>query len=269
MNCSYSTRSCAECWSMRTTPSSRSNMRYVRRSWSSGGRSMASSFDPADCRRRRSAASSLARRDAVLVRGAARISVSTSTGAALGQADGAATRPDGGGARRRRCRARDAPRARPRARPATGRESAPPPWPGGRSRRPCRRAATMSRRASGDARPESWSDTPPRRRAPIPPSRMARPFTERKTRRAAVPTSAGRSTSPSTWIAPCTSSTSTNRSAKALPQRAPTRSRSDEAGGRVNAARPSWVTARRTSRRSERERGDRVGNGPPFGARAA
>ena len=47
----------------------------------------------------------------------------------------------------------------------------------------------------------------------MPTSRIARPFTVRCTRRDDIPTSAGRSASPLTWIVPLTSSTGTKRDA--------------------------------------------------------
>ena len=101
-----------------------------------------------------------------------------------------------------------------------------------------------------------------RRRERVPVSRIARPLTVRKTRRVAVPTSAGRSTSPDTCVVPLTSSTSSNAPRTRRRARAARRSRSAAAAGSVSIGFPSCIDREAHVAPRERHRPDH-GRGSP------
>ena len=104
----------------------------------------------------------------------------------------------------------------------------------------------------------------------IPVSRTARPLTERNTRRVAVPTSAGRSTSPETCVVPLTSSTSSRRAGEraAVHRGEPVAQRRGD-GQRRASVLPSCVEREAHVAPRERHRPDHVENRAPLRARAA
>ena len=271
MNCSYRTRSCAECWSMRTSASSRSNSSQVSRTGGAAARGM------------------LRRREAGGARPSAAVArprrASNSGVSGTGAEPAARRHPSGAGLEQRRrgcaqgenrtpprsppCRAHDAPRARPRVPCSIGRESAPRPWPGARSRPRRRPEASPKGTAMAGFRPESVERYAASAARTRPGSRTARPLTVSSRRRLERPTSAGRWTRPLTRTGPLTSSTATSASAASTPHSAATRSRNDAAGASADASRPSCVTAMRTSGRASAIAVITSDDRAPLAARAA
>lgn len=260
---------------MSTTPSSCSNIRYIRRSWTSGGTITGSSASPA--RTGPGAAAGGAAGRAAEPGDAPGPSSAASEGGAKSPSPPVRAGDVGSAARTPRsgtsgCAAptRPATGQPPRSKPALASNS-----PSAR-RTACstvrstvhrswiRTSALAGWTLTSTALPGSCSCSTSDGRAPagrveryaasaarrIPGSRTSRPLTTSSARRVAAPTSAGRSTSPDTRTGPRTSSTSRNPATASGPQSAASRARNEGAAGRSSATRPSCRTVRCTSRRS-------------------
>ena len=263
---------------MSTTPSSCSNIMYVRCSCRSGGTYCVGGGSPPapagtrlggrGARHRgvrvavASSASALARFGALEQRAVGRRrgrSSSTSAGACDQPAPSATSGARRARHSRRRCRARGAPPPPRRARRASGRESAPPPSPDARSRRP-RRRRRRRRATARDAGPARIVDRYAASAArTIPLSRIGRPFTERNVRRARRADVGGTLDEPADVHRAAHVVDVDHAVRRRTRPRAPRRDRAaTRAAGSASAWRPSCVTVKRTSRRVSATIADRV-----------